>query len=204
MQNNIASRVKEAVHKLRHPHDDDDKHTAGGLFRTHGQARRKSIHTSDPDASGKLHALFEEKKRAMESGTDSDKGPDHQTCVNPSEQFWHLEPRSMGAENSTLAQVGRGIRMDVYKEPVVVDTQIQLYCTNGQLCHPWVSPVLGYLGGLPPLYILAGDDEVLRDEIIYWYAFPSRRRADISTVLTKRHGQINTHCVMMSVISCRQ
>lgn len=37
-----------------------------------------------------------------------------------------------------------------------------------QLTHPLVSPVLhGSLGGLCPLYIIAGDGEVLRDEIIY-------------------------------------
>lgn len=168
MQNNISSKVKETVHKFRHPHYEHDGESIGGLFRSHNQQRRKSIHTSDPDASGKLHALFDQKKKEMAKGTDSDKGPANQTCINPSENFWHLEPRSMGADNSTLAQVGRGIRMDVYNEPVVVDTQIQLYCTNGQLCHPWISPILGYLGGLPPLYILAGDDEVLRDEIIYW------------------------------------
>lgn len=36
-----------------------------------------------------------------------------------------------------------------------------------QLTHPLVSPVVqGSLGNLPPLYILAGDGEVLRDEII--------------------------------------
>ena len=46
--------------------------------------------------------------------------------------------------------------------------QIQLYATNAQLYHPLCSPILqGSLGGLPPLYILAGDSEVLRDEIIY-------------------------------------
>ena len=34
--------------------------------------------------------------------------------------------------------------------------------------HPLVSPILqGSLGNLPPLYILAGNGEVLRDEIIY-------------------------------------
>lgn len=45
--------------------------------------------------------------------------------------------------------------------------QIQLYATNSQLYHPLCSPVLqGSLGGLPPLYIIAGDSEVLRDEII--------------------------------------
>lgn len=37
-----------------------------------------------------------------------------------------------------------------------------------QLSHPLVSPILqGSLGNLPPLYIMAGDGEVLRDEIIY-------------------------------------
>lgn len=37
-----------------------------------------------------------------------------------------------------------------------------------QLTHPLVSPIVqGSLGNLCPLYILAGDGEVLRDEIIY-------------------------------------
>jgi len=46
--------------------------------------------------------------------------------------------------------------------------QIQLYAANSQLTHPLCSPVLhGSLGGLPPLYILCGDGEVLRDEILY-------------------------------------
>jgi acetyl esterase/lipase len=40
---------------------------------------------------------------------------------------------------------------------------------NHQLTHPLVSPALGYLGGLPPLFVLASDKEVLRDEIIYVY-----------------------------------
>jgi acetyl esterase/lipase len=45
--------------------------------------------------------------------------------------------------------------------------QIQLYTTNGLLKHPLVSPVLAYLGGLPPLLVIASDREVLRDEILY-------------------------------------
>lgn len=48
-----------------------------------------------------------------------------------------------------------------------VKSQIQLYATNNLLTHPWVSPINAYLGGLPPLFILASDKEVLRDEIIY-------------------------------------
>jgi hypothetical protein len=37
------------------------------------------------------------------------------------------------------------------------------------LVHPLVSPALSYLGGLPPLMFIAGDKEVLRDEVIYTF-----------------------------------
>ena len=56
-----------------------------------------------------------------------------------------------------------------------VKSQIQLYATNNLLTNPLVSPVNGYLGGLPPLFIMAGDKEVLRDEIIYVYVLPLTR-----------------------------
>ncbi|EFP78349.2 uncharacterized protein PGTG_04305 [Puccinia graminis f. sp. tritici CRL 75-36-700-3] len=53
-------------------------------------------------------------------------------------------------------------------QPVKMDQQIQLYCTNDQLTHPYCSPIFSpSLGGLPPLMIIAGQNEVLRDEIIY-------------------------------------
>ena len=50
---------------------------------------------------------------------------------------------------------------------IEVAQQVQLYAPNGLLKHPLVSPALSYLGGLPPLFFMAGDREVLRDEIIY-------------------------------------
>ncbi|GAC76754.1 arylacetamide deacetylase [Moesziomyces antarcticus T-34] len=57
---------------------------------------------------------------------------------------------------------------DAAKQDIELREQIQLYATNDQLTHPLCSAVLsGSLGGLPPLYILAGDAEVLRDEIVY-------------------------------------
>jgi acetyl esterase/lipase len=52
-----------------------------------------------------------------------------------------------------------------------VKSQIQLYTTNNLLTHPLVSPINAYLGGLPPLFIMASDKEVLRDEIIYLLVF---------------------------------
>ena len=49
-----------------------------------------------------------------------------------------------------------------------VKDQIQMYTTNSLISHPLVSPILQpSLGGLPPLLILSGGGEVLRDEQIY-------------------------------------
>ncbi|KAI9776859.1 MAG: hypothetical protein M1839_009307 [Geoglossum umbratile] len=51
---------------------------------------------------------------------------------------------------------------------VHIKDQIQMYTTNELLSHPLVSPVLQpSLGGLPPLLVLTGGGEVLRDEQIY-------------------------------------
>ncbi|KAH8827893.1 hypothetical protein DL96DRAFT_1527725 [Flagelloscypha sp. PMI_526] len=52
-------------------------------------------------------------------------------------------------------------------ETLVIDQQVQLYTENSLVTHPLVSSCAAYLGGLPPLMIMAGDGEVLRDEIIY-------------------------------------
>lgn len=52
-------------------------------------------------------------------------------------------------------------------ETLTIDQQIHLYAPNYLLTHPLISPVVSYMGGLPPLLIIAGDAEVLRDEIIY-------------------------------------
>lgn len=88
----------------------------------------------------------------------------------------------------TMTEPGSVLRVEVDGEEVEVRDQIQLYATNEQVCptlpfllvtdfnihvvsklaYPYVSPIWQpSLGGLCPLYILAGDSEVLRDEIIY-------------------------------------
>ncbi len=51
---------------------------------------------------------------------------------------------------------------------VVIKDQVQMYTTNTLLSHPLVSPVMQpSLGGLPPLLVLVGGGELLRDEQIY-------------------------------------
>ncbi|CUS07576.1 unnamed protein product [Tuber aestivum] len=51
---------------------------------------------------------------------------------------------------------------------VTLKDQIHMYTTNDLMDHPLVSPVLqSTLGGLPPLLIMTGGGEILRDEQIY-------------------------------------
>ncbi|KAL2132104.1 hypothetical protein VTI74DRAFT_4227 [Chaetomium olivicolor] len=51
---------------------------------------------------------------------------------------------------------------------IVVKEQIQMYTTNALLAHPLVSPIMQpTLGGMPPLFIMVGGGELLRDEQIY-------------------------------------
>ncbi len=52
-------------------------------------------------------------------------------------------------------------------EKLAIEGQVHMYTPNYLLPHPLVSPVVSYLGGLPPLLVIASDKEVLRDEIIY-------------------------------------
>jgi hypothetical protein len=92
----------------------------------------------------------------------------------PNPETLPAEPSSMGATSTASLPV-----LDIMEaeesvssqaatpETIEVAQQIQLYAPNGLLSHPLVSPALSYLGGLPPLLFIAGDREVLRDEIIY-------------------------------------
>lgn len=53
-------------------------------------------------------------------------------------------------------------------ELIEVKDQIHMYTTNELLSHPLVSPALQpSLGGLPPLQVVTGGSEMLRDEQIY-------------------------------------
>lgn len=76
-----------------------------------------------------------------------------------------------GAENlpgDTIPGPGHDLSIMLDGKLVHIKDQIQLYATNQLISHPLVSPVLSpSLGGLPPLLILTGGGELLRDEQIY-------------------------------------
>ena len=76
-----------------------------------------------------------------------------------------------GAESrpgNTIPGPGYDLSIMIDGKLVTIKDQIQLYTTNQLISHPLVSPVLQpSLGGLPPLLILTGGGEILRDEQIY-------------------------------------
>jgi acetyl esterase/lipase len=60
------------------------------------------------------------------------------------------------------------IRVVLDDKTVELKDQIQMYTTNQLLSHPLVSSVLQpSLGGLPPMQVLSGGGEMLRDEQFY-------------------------------------
>ena len=63
---------------------------------------------------------------------------------------------------------GYNLLVTIGGKSVEIQDQIHLYTTNQMISHPLVSPVLTpILGGLPPLLIMTGGGELLRDEQIY-------------------------------------
>ncbi|KAF9534722.1 hypothetical protein CPB83DRAFT_211167 [Crepidotus variabilis] len=114
---------------------------------------------------------------------------DSEDMVNSDEEIPNKEAKASSvstpqASNSTLQRSKQLETPDDYDQwepkppkvlmqnenavPLELRSQIQMYAPTEVLTHPLVSPVLqGSLGNLPPLYIIAGDSEVLRDEIVY-------------------------------------
>jgi hypothetical protein len=187
----MRSRVKEAVARLRDDTDraGDGEHHVAELREKQqtipaipGQAAiPEELRTSKPNGGAPESAGHKEEtdlhpvsERAEEGAHPEPKGELHSnpSRANPAALFTTLFANDgvsgvRQSRSTSLTQCTTPLYLTVDDEKVAIDTQIQLYATNAQLCHPWISPVLGYLGGLPPLFICAGDNEVLRDEIIF-------------------------------------
>ena len=81
---------------------------------------------------------------------------------------------SAGAEGAgqipgnPIPRLGHDLSIMLDGKLVTIKDQIQMYASNQLISHPLVSPVLSpTLGGLPPLLVLTGGGELLRDEQIY-------------------------------------
>lgn len=94
--------------------------------------------------------------------------------------------------------------VEINGKTVELKGQIQMYATNEQVGHPYVSPVLAHLGGLCPLFIMASDGELLRDEAIYVahkaarpdqfeYKEDAKRRLPSMNGIEGRYGPTKVH-----------
>ena len=100
-------------------------------------------------------------------GFSVEKTPD---ALHPEDNM-HNPAGTIGAgirHGNTIPGAGHDLSIEVDGKLVSIKDQIQMYATNQLISHPLVSPVLQpSLGGLPPLLILTGGGEMLRDEQIY-------------------------------------
>ncbi|GAA5842996.1 hypothetical protein JCM3766R1_001656 [Sporobolomyces carnicolor] len=104
-------------------------------------------------------------RKGLELASAVEKLPDS----DPQEAEKHeTDGATRGKSTEGKGEIGAVIKVKIDGEEVELADQIQLYATNDQLIHPFVSPAFApSLGGLPPLYVMCGDKEVLRDEAIF-------------------------------------
>lgn len=80
------------------------------------------------------------------------------------------ESSAKSAEKTPARYADHARNLSILINEIAVDIkdQVQIYTTNLLLSHPLVSPVVQpSLGGLPPLLVLVGGGEMLRDEQIF-------------------------------------
>lgn len=128
-------------------------------------ALKKSVGETEPRISdGKGHG-----ETTMETMLDSPK--DHWLEASYSAKNAVCPTKAQDAGSKTVNAtpgLGHHLSITVKGETIFIKDQIQMYTTNQLISHPLVSPVLQpSLGGLPPLLILTGGGELLRDEQIY-------------------------------------
>ncbi|KAI0968160.1 hypothetical protein F4678DRAFT_443474 [Xylaria arbuscula] len=86
---------------------------------------------------------------------------------HPKQQLPEAQNLDAGASIKSRAETTY-LSMNLDGKEVLLKDQIQMYATNELLSHPLVSPIMQpSLGGLPPLLIMTGGGEILRDEQIY-------------------------------------
>ena len=151
------------IHKpsLAWPPVNEEERLKIGLEATREQARRKSVGQN----AGKR-----EVNEAVDNAARN---------YSLGRRIQYVNPEENGNEDTGMEETGqiprntlpapeRDLAVIIGEDYVPIKDQIQMYTTNRLISHPLVSPVLQpSLGGLPPLLILTGGGELLRDEQIY-------------------------------------
>ncbi|KAL4786845.1 hypothetical protein BJX76DRAFT_346031 [Aspergillus varians] len=133
------------------------KDNPGDYIPSHGFLHKPST-TWPPPNDDEIREIKEVLKK--NSATASDKVNPPETEHENTLQVNSSEPTS-GLSRPRPSFVMNG-------KTIEVKDQIHMYTTNELLFHPLVSPILQpSLGGLPPLQVISGGGEMLRDEQFY-------------------------------------
>ncbi|GFF71265.1 hypothetical protein IFM60648_03383 [Aspergillus lentulus] len=128
-----------------------------------------------PPNADEIRAIKDAKQKSPESAAEEavpkEDTQAHETAVKGYTVEKHgsgrTEPTPAAQQHSEDEET-KVIEIPIDGHTVVVKDQIQMYAPNHLISHPLVSPVLQpSLGGLPPLQILVGGGERLRDEQFY-------------------------------------
>jgi acetyl esterase/lipase len=142
------------------PNDDEMEAIAEGAVKqlAHDALPRKSTHRERKDAEDEAiqgFAVYHTHADEDEQARKNSNNPADAIEKNPT-------------PGNTIPGPGHQLSIQIDGKMIVLKDQIQMYATNQLISHPLVSPVLQpSLGGLPPLLIMTGGGEVLRDEQIY-------------------------------------
>ncbi|GAA5926587.1 hypothetical protein JCM3775_001058 [Rhodotorula graminis] len=151
--------LKKAAHKFQHGSSSSSP-GSGTANPTVGSAEHHGHRFGTLATHNKAHELAD----AVENLPEDD--PQRAEHSGDAAQGGGPKTRTGGEQNK--AELAHVIKVTVDGQEVELVDQIQLYATNEQLAYAYVSPIWQpSLGGLPPLYIQAGDKEVLRDEIVF-------------------------------------
>ncbi|KAI9712478.1 MAG: hypothetical protein M1812_006894 [Candelaria pacifica] len=115
-------------------------------------------------------ANSEKTKKAKEEAIQGFSVNHNPEGTNPRENVHNPAGTEYAGERpgNTIPGPGHNLSIMLDGNLVEIKDQIQMYATNQLISHPLVSPILqASLGGLPPLLILTGGGEMLRDEQIY-------------------------------------
>ncbi|KAG8973549.1 hypothetical protein FRB90_009907, partial [Tulasnella sp. 427] len=132
--------------------------------RTQSQAGPTASHSLQPSEAPTLDVTTSSGSGGLSSPSQDQRG--NNTPQSPLES--KLKEKNPLPESDDRVLEDQKVQFNMDGQTLEIRSQFQIYATNAQVTHPLVSPLLNSsLGGLPPLYILAGDYEVLRDEIVY-------------------------------------
>ena len=138
------------------PNEDDVEESAKGAFG--GSKSRDS-------------KLVADEKKGTTVGVDSREPKSDRERAEPINHSVETYPQDTNRTENTAEhhfKPSDHLAIDIDGKRIVIKDQIQMYATNHLIDHPLVSPVLQpSLGGLPPLLILTGGGELLKDEQIY-------------------------------------